>query len=132
LVVTDNVVPTFPDSFHYNDGGERLLRNVDPNKSHTASHPRKRHSSVGFPFTLKIEATISLESLADIKNNILVFPKKQDCYIGNHCTARSENLHNFCFRPDIDWAIKLTIEGVHVTSMRAAKRVQIVVGKIEG
>jgi hypothetical protein len=33
-------------SFYLDEGGDRSLRNVGSHKSHTASHPRRRHSSV--------------------------------------------------------------------------------------
>jgi hypothetical protein len=33
------------DSFHTDDGGDIVLRNVCSYKRHTESHPRRRHSS---------------------------------------------------------------------------------------
>jgi hypothetical protein len=44
LLVTANAVPSFADSCHSDDGGDTFLRNVDSYKSHTESHPRRRHS----------------------------------------------------------------------------------------
>jgi hypothetical protein len=41
------------DSCHPGDGGAKFLRNVCSHKSHTAQHPRRRHSSSSycFPFS---------------------------------------------------------------------------------
>jgi hypothetical protein len=35
----------FADPFHPEDGGDAFLRPVGSNKTHTAPHPRRRHSS---------------------------------------------------------------------------------------
>jgi hypothetical protein len=44
LLVTANV-PKLYDSRHLDDAGATFLRNVSAHTSHTASHPRRRHSS---------------------------------------------------------------------------------------
>jgi hypothetical protein len=45
LLVTAIVVP-ITDSCYLDDGGAKFLRNVGSYKSHTAYHPRRRHSSI--------------------------------------------------------------------------------------
>jgi hypothetical protein len=39
-----------PDSFYPRNGGDALLQNIDSNKSHTASHSRRWHSSQSPPW----------------------------------------------------------------------------------
>jgi hypothetical protein len=45
LAVTSNL-RTLCDSCHPNEGGAKFLRNIGSYKSHTAQHPRRRHSSI--------------------------------------------------------------------------------------
>jgi hypothetical protein len=44
-VLVFQVVSSLEDFQYPEDGGDTLLRNICPYKTHTVSHPRRRHSS---------------------------------------------------------------------------------------